>query len=346
VPYDAAVIIQAEKGVMKGRAMRGFVPQVKALFETNQFQLANGAAAAQIITMRKPVLMNFPRSDGLPFNEIPGFEAHHHRMGIPITVQDEVIGFLLLIKREPDFYTQRHVDRMMAFSSHVSSAYLNAQLFERQRELLKQVVLAQEEERKRVAGELHDEAGQALTAVTMNLQLLRGELDADSDMGSKIDNLIQLTHATAGQIRGISYGLRPPLIDMLGLNLALEDLCREVAERSKIEIKFAGQELLSLSDAINITLYRILQESLTNVLRHAEATQIIVTLSATRTHVFLSISDNGKGFIPVQVGYVSGERRGLGLLGMRERADLINGRLEINSSLGKGTQIQITVPKG
>ncbi len=346
VPYDAAGIIQVENGIMHGKSMRGFIPQVTELIETGNFQLLNGSVGMRMIANGQPVVMEFPTADGTPFNEIPGFEAPHTRMGIPVIVQEEVIGFLLLIKREPNFYTQKQIDRMTAFASHIASAYLNARLFERQRELLQQVVLAQEEERQRVARELHDEAGQALTAVTLNLQLLRSEIGKDIDWHQKIDNVIQLAHATAGQIRNISYGLRPPLIDTLGLNLAMQDLCQDMAKRAKIEIVFSGQDISNLSDAVNISLYRILQESLTNVLRHAEATQVAVNLSATRTHVFLSIADNGKGFGTSQVGLGATERRGLGLLGMHERADLINGNLEIQSGPGQGTRVQITVPKG
>jgi signal transduction histidine kinase len=314
------------------------------LMESGQYRLENGYVISQMMATRQPVVSDFPRTD-VPFNVIPGFEGQHSRMGVPVIVQEKVVGFFLLIKREPGFYTQKHIDQMLAFASHVSGAYLNAQLFERQRKLLHQVVSAQEEERQRVSRELHDEAGQALTAVTMNLQLMREEFVGDSDKQRKIDSLIQLAHTTANQIRGISYGLRPPLIDTLGLNLAMQDLCQEIAERAKIEVSFSGQDVTGLSDAINISLYRILQESLTNALRHSEATRIVVRLFATPKYVFLSIEDNGKGFVPHQVGFETPTRRGLGLLGMRERVDLINGILEIQSSPGKGTQIHMTVAK-
>lgn len=346
VPYDAIGIVQIEDGVMKMRSSRGLEARTLELLEKGYFRLKNGSSAYHLLMNRQPMVANFPPLDGQPFNEIPGFEAPHTRMGVPLIVQDEVIGFILLVKRETSFYTQKHIDRMVAFTNYVSSAYLNAQLFERQRKLLRQIVAAQEEERQRVARELHDEAGQALTAVSLNLQLLRNELADDLGQQQKIDNVIQLSHATAEQIRSISYGLRPPLIDTLGLNLAMQDLCQELAKRSKIKINYSGQDIVDVSDAINISLYRILQESLTNVIRHSGATQVSVNLSVSPTHIFLTIQDNGKGFDQSLIGSGLAKRRGLGLLGMQERADLISGKLEIHSTSGKGTHIQITVPKG
>ena len=140
VPYDAAGIIEIKNGVMMGRSMRGFVPRMIELMQEGYFRLEKGTAATQVVTNGQPVAMVFPRSDGMTFNHIPGFEAPHSRLGAPISVQNKVIGFLLLIKREVDFYEPRHINRSMALTTQIANAYLNADLFDRQHKLLQQLI--------------------------------------------------------------------------------------------------------------------------------------------------------------------------------------------------------------
>ena len=160
------------------------------------------------------------------------------------------------------------------------------QLAERMRWLTQRVVLAQEEERQRVSRELHDEAGQALTALKISLELIRADLPPEAaGLRPNFDDVISLTDATHQQIRLLARGLRPPALDTVGLNLTLEGFCRDFARLTHLDISYTGMETRPLPDTVNICFYRVLQEALTNVAAHAQADQVWVELrcEAVRT---------------------------------------------------------------
>lgn len=212
--------------------------------------------------------------------------------------------------------------------------------------LAKQVVYSQEEERRRLSRELHDETGQALTALKLNLELLKADPLSDAAvLNQKLGEAIALTESTMECVRLLAHGLRPPALDTLGLNLALRACCRDFAHRTQLAIEYRGCEVQDLSDAMSISLYRVLQEALTNVAKHARASRVRVSLTHTTRHVRLAVSDNGCGIdldtkpLPVPQG-------GIGLLGMRERMELLEGRLELRSAPGQGLRLAAILPLG
>ena len=221
------------------------------------------------------------------------------------------------------------------------------QMAEQLRELTRRVVMAQEEERQRVSRELHDEAGQALTALKISLELIREGLPPDTEeLNQNLEEAISLTHTTRHRIRLLALGLHPPVLDTLGLNLALEDLCRDFSKRTKIAIQYRGGELPPQSDPTNVCLYRFLQESLTNAAEHAGATQIWVNLDFEDNYIRLSVQDDGRGInLKNKKIFSQKNSTGLGLLGMKERLRLLDGRLEIDSEVGKGTSVIAYVPQ-
>lgn len=210
--------------------------------------------------------------------------------------------------------------------------------------LAKQVVYAQEEERQRLSRELHDEAGQALTALKLSLELLQGELPIGTDvLRQNLGEAIALAETTREQIRQLALGLRPPALDTVGLNLTLEAFCRDFSRRTQLEIKYRGRDVRELSDAMNICLYRVLQEALTNVARHARAKRVDVRLSLDKERVRLTVTDDGRGFkSPRQAP--GGLQPGIGLLGMRERLELLGGWLEMDGSPGRGSRLAAHLP--
>lgn len=219
------------------------------------------------------------------------------------------------------------------------------QMAEQLRELARRVVMAQEEERQRVSRELHDESGQALTALKISLELIKESLDPEAgELGENIAEAVTLTDTTRKRIRLLAQGLHPPVLDTLGINLALEDLCRDFSKRTKISISYEGQEIPNQSDAIHICLYRFLQAALTNVAEHAGATQIWVSLKLSDSQVSLSVQDNGRGIEAEKDGSFFQNSSGLGLLGMRERLKLLKGKLEIDSQRGRGTRLVARLP--
>lgn len=212
------------------------------------------------------------------------------------------------------------------------------------RQLAQRVVKAQEEERHRISRELHDQAGQDLTALKINLELITKELPADlSSLHKSLQDAVSLTSITMEQIRNIAMGLRPPALDTVGLNYTLEELCRDFAKRTDINVFYQGENVTTLTDAESICLYRVLQESFTNIYKHAQAHHVQVFFKQESQMVSLTISDDGLGFLykPLEG---SSPSSGIGLLGMKERLITLEGQLSIESKPGQGTKLVASIP--
>jgi signal transduction histidine kinase len=225
----------------------------------------------------------------------------------------------------------------------------NAQLYnalgverERLRALSTELTQAQEAERTRIARELHDEAGQALTAVRLQLDYVASALpdDVPEPVRQQVEDAQGLVGRTLEEIRRISIDLRPSLLDDLGLAPALRWQCDRLSRHSNTRVGFASsQATRRLTPGVETSLYRVAQEALTNIARHAQATSVDVTLDYRHDHICLTITDNGRGFAED-----SGQGRGLGLLGMRERLGAVGGTLYIDSQADSGTTLHIEVP--
>ena len=284
---------------------------------------------------------------------LPAFEAGFRSfLSVPLISQDKVIGVLHLESSKPEAYTERDLNFAESVGAQISGAIASAQLFEqletereRLRWLTMQVVAEEEEERHRVSRELHDEAGQALTALKISLGLIHSDMPLESGpLRARVADAVDLTDTTMEQIRLLARGLRPPELDAVGLDGTLEGYCREFAERTYLSIDYAGMEMPTLTDTVNISMYRFLQEALTNVAKHAGANRVSVKLSWAAGTVSLSVVDDGRGFAPRSKTAGPGESGGIGLLGMRERFELLGGRLEVNSRPGRGTRLVAHVP--
>jgi len=198
-----------------------------------------------------------------------------------------------------------------------------------------------EEERAAIAREVHDELGQQLTGLKMDIYWLKDELVGEnSDIIIQIDSILKLINQIINSVRKIASALRPPILDDLGLEDALRAYCREFQGRFGVEVEWKiNLKGAQLSPKISIGLFRIFQESLTNVARHAEASKVFVSLLLKEQQVVLSIRDNGKGFNLENVT----KKSTLGLLGMKERVHMLEGKCLIRSHTG-GTEIEVTVP--
>jgi two-component system, chemotaxis family, CheB/CheR fusion protein len=198
---------------------------------------------------------------------------------------------------------------------------------------------AQEEERRRVARDLHDDISQRLAVLGMDLQHAAAAAPGDSETRTIIEGLASRTGALADDIRKISHGLHPSMLDDLGLPYALKALGDEFSEREKMLVTWQRQDIPErIPQNVSATLYRIAQEALRNVAKHAGRTHVKISLAGVDGRLRLEIADFGEGFDMEEAHH------GLGLISMSERAHLVEGRFAVNSALGKGTTVVVEVP--
>jgi PAS domain S-box-containing protein len=211
---------------------------------------------------------------------------------------------------------------------------------------LRQVLQAQEEERKRLARELHDDASQQILLLTHGVDNLASKADnyLPQELRSEFEKLHELTRQTYQSIKRYAQALRPSILDDLGLVAAIKWLAEDVHSFSGIEIQVKTGAIPPLPPETQLVLFRIVQEALNNSHRHSGAAQASITMECQGAEVRVTISDNGKGFeVPKQLSEFA-SRAKLGLTGMAERARLIGGELEVSSQIGKGTKIIVKAP--
>lgn len=221
------------------------------------------------------------------------------------------------------------------------------QYAERLRALTAQLTEVAETERQRLARELHDQVGQNLTVLGINLNIIQSQLSQSTprEVRFRLDDSLALVEQTAERIRDVMADLRPPVLDDYGLVAALRWYGDQFAKRTEIPVSVDGEEPIPrLEERVENALFRIAQEALTNVAKHAHATQVKVTLDVDSETLHLIISDDGIGFVPAKVTGFDGYR-GWGLLTITERAEAVNGSCQIKSHPSKGTQVIVKVPK-
>jgi len=209
------------------------------------------------------------------------------------------------------------------------------------RHMAERVVAAQEEERQRISRELHDDLGQALTTHLLALRNLQEDLSIPVEiMFERLQSLYDQSYEIFVKIRRLARDLRPPILDALGLKVAMQTYCTEFTRRTHLPVIFeADTSLPEFPDIYNITLYRALQEGLINIVKHAQASQVWVDLSLEDEMVNLTIQDNGVGFSEEKSG-----SNGIGLAGLRERITLAGGTLNLSSAPKRGTVLSAQFP--
>lgn len=196
---------------------------------------------------------------------------------------------------------------------------------------------AQESERQRLAGELHDEIGQTLTAAAIQIE---HAADIGHDSPADLRRIADSVRGSLDEVRRIARELRPEALDDLGLINALISLCSRLASQADLRIERQLEKLPPIPSGLELVIYRVAQESLTNVVRHAQASEATLSLAASGQTAILSIVDNGRG-LPADL-----PAHTAGISGMRERARLVHGKLEIDSKPGAGTSVRLELPWG
>jgi signal transduction histidine kinase len=270
-----------------------------------------------------------------------GARAFGARTGlfVPLLVRDRAIGVVVAHDKQPGNIAFGDEDRRLA-EQFAARAAIAVDLSERvARDALRRVVGGQELERRRLARELHDETGQALTSILLGLKAVEEAKDKET-LGAAARNLRELVVATLQDVRRLAVELRPKALDDFGLVAALERLVQTFGEHTGIDVQIEarlGDD--RLSEEIETTLYRLVQESLTNVVKHAHARTVSILLVRRENRVAVIIEDDGRGFDPA-----TARDDGLGIVGMRERVGLLGGRLTVEAAEGAGTTIAVEVP--
>jgi PAS domain S-box-containing protein len=348
VPFDRARVMLLEASRVSVRAIFDgdrVVPLPAA--ERPEFDLTEYPVVHEILTTGAAVLI--PDIRTRPDWSLPTDRSSEASwMGVPLFARNEVAGLFSLSKREPGYFNQEHVRLAEAMSSQASVAVENAVLFQqmqastvRMQLLSRRLVEAQENERRHIARELHDEAGQALVSLRYGLRLLEREIDGGRGVTGRLAELVQGTDAVIDSLHRLAADLRPATLDTLGLEAALRQYSRSVGAKFGLAVRFKARGFTSerLPTGVETALYRVVQEAMTNVVRHARATGVDVLVEHRGERVMVMVEDDGVGFEPERV------QRGnhFGLLGLRERAEALGGTLTVESAPGTGTTVVVEV---
>jgi signal transduction histidine kinase len=293
-----------------------------------------GALIADTRPLRLDDLTRDPRAVGFPPNHPP----MRSFLGVPVMTRGVAFGNLYLAEKQPSGpFTAEDEETVGVLAAQAAVAIENAGSV--RRDALRRAVQAQEAERRRLARELHDETGQALTSILLGLSAVERAENADAARAAARD-LRGLVVRTLQDVRRLAVELRPSALDDFGLEPAVRRLGQTVGERGNLDVQVEvrlGEERLSAD--VETALYRIVQEALTNVVKHAGAEHVSVLLTRRPGAVAVMIEDDGRGFDTSE-----STAYGLGLLGMRERVQLLDGTFELDAEPGAGTSLVVELP--
>ncbi|MGA7614608.1 MAG: GAF domain-containing sensor histidine kinase, partial [Thermoanaerobaculia bacterium] len=313
----------------------------------SEFDPIDHPIVRDILTTGAPILI--PDIRAYPDWSLPAdLSSEASWMGIPLFARGDVAGLFSLSKSEAAYFNEQHVRLAEAMSSQASVAVENAVLFEqmqsatvRMKALSRRLIDVQETERRHIARELHDEAGQALVSLRYGLRLLEKEIGEGKVVSDLVEELVRRTDEVNANLHRLAANLRPPSLDHLGLEAALRQYSRSVGAEFGLTVRFkaSGFTGVRLPTTVETALYRVVQEAMANVVRHARATRVDVLVENHDGHVIVIVEDDGVGFDPGQVRL--GDH--FGLLGLKERAEALGGILRIESADGAGTTIVVEV---
>jgi signal transduction histidine kinase len=301
-----------------------------------------------LVTNGLPPKASVQPCDRLTACQAVGVQNQHITM--PIQAREQNFGVLNLLCHEGHSLADDDLDLLsdigVQISEIVANDWLRLKLAEKElsrQALLESLVEAQEEERGRLARELHDGSGQMLTSLLVRLKMLERKAESP-EMREGLASMLDAVAETIDQLRDLSHRLRPAALEEFGLSVALETLLEDVAHEAGLTTtNHFDLNGVSLPAGIEVTLYRIAQECLTNIIRHAQASAVTIDLGQSGSMVRMRIEDDGIGFDPRRITAVSGQRH-LGIISMYERAAIVGGKLDVYSAPGQGTAIHVSVP--
>jgi PAS domain S-box-containing protein len=337
--FQGASIVSREGERFVGRAYRGSKPR-EWIF---QFSMpVDNFIDRQVIASRQPYLVPDMLDDtpatryfraSLGDDFAVRYAGVRSWLRIPLIARDEVVGMLSLHHAEPHFFTPKQLDLALLFASQAAVAIANARLYEQARQL------AAVEERQRLARELHDSVSQALYGIALGARTARTLLERDpAKVAGPLDYVLQLAEAGMAEMRALIFELRPESLAEEGLVAALAKHAAALRARHQLDVQTNLGEEPELAFEVKEALYRIAQEALHNIVKHAHASRVDVWLARQDGRVVLTVQDNGQGF--AAGGAFPGH---LGLKSMQERAVRLGGVVQIESTPGQGTRVVASV---
>lgn len=333
VPHDAAsfLLIQGESAyVVRARGYGRLGASLQAELEDFHISITESDRIEQMLRTHKPVVVPYWEEHG-SWDQVPGMMAMQSLVAVPILNEDEVIGFLKLHSRTSNFFTEEHAALLQVFASEAAIAIRNAQAYEQAQ------TLAVLNERHRLARELHDAVTQTLFSVNVIADSLpRLWKDMPDPIQTQLQHLQMLSRGALAEMRTLLLELRPEYLSNIVLETQLQQLLDAVKVRKRMNAKLVAQVEAPIPPPVRIAFYRITQEALNNVIKHAHATEVQVTLTARQECTQLVVQDNGIGFEYKE------SLPGFGLHTMSERAKDIDARLEVETLPKAGTRIRVT----
>jgi signal transduction histidine kinase len=324
--------------------------------EQMKMSLGEGVAGKVAETGEPIVLENISRDPRAARPDLVSTEGLGGFISVPLKAKDRVLGVMNIASHVPGKFSADDMFLLNSIGCQLGTAIEQARLYqrlergkERYQTLLQHALTAQEEERKRIARELHDETSQALTSLTLNLQaaITKAETEGveDADYIGQLRKIQSLAVHTQNEIAKLMKELRPTLLDELGLPAAISRYAKDSLESlgTKVFTEFEGLEE-RLPTEVEVTLFRIAQGTVGNILEHAEAKNVSIRLECNASECVLEVKDDGKGFDVNKITRVDKGGRGAGLFTMKERARLVGGACKVKSQPGKGTRIAVKIP--
>jgi signal transduction histidine kinase len=331
VQYDRASIMLLFEFHLRVIAAKGFLEADNVL--GHSFDPRENELTRRLLAGDEPIVLQDVKLEPSFVNDSAG--SMHSWIGVPLLFRDEVIGALALDKKETGFYDEEDGRTVLAFANQAAIAIENARLYDRSRE---QDIL---QERNRLARELHDSLSQALFSMVLNAEAANLFFDSDPQRArEQISVLYETANSALKEMRTLIFELRPANLEQEGLAMVLSKHAKFVGDRNGLNIKVdvKGQKRLALQ--VEKTLFRVAQEALNNVVKHARATEATILLSTQEETATMKIRDNGVGLPPGVP-----KPNTLGLTSMRERVELLGGTFEIGPNpSGQGTQVRVEVP--
>jgi PAS domain S-box-containing protein len=338
VPNDTAniMLLEDEKVyIARRRGEEGSKGDTQEIMGSAYLPLSQVPLLEQMVVSRAPLLVADMREVvGAPIVADQGRRRAY--AGVPILLQDEIIGFINIFNDQLNSIDQQDLDRLTTFAGQAAIALDNARLYRQSQEL------ATVEERQRLARELHDSVSQTLfTASAMAESALRQWVVDPLKARNLMEDVHQLSVSALAEMRVLLLELRPAALARTSLNQLLTQYLEPIRSRRGLNMMLNVPDNLTLDSDVKLTLYRIVQEALNNIDKHAQASQVTVSVQQEGGKLMLTIVDDGRGFNTAAVATTS-----LGLGIMRERVEALNGSLTLDSAISQGTTIRVTIPIG